>query len=655
MNDDGAVLTELIGLVKGPNGLLKRVGFLERLEWSTGELEMTLSASTSVGATAITVKKRPGNLAAYAGWVVVDPYTSECEVRLATAISGNTFTVGALAYAHAAGDPVLWIVEPIVEVRWFGAKGDNSTNDKTAIQRAVTQTIGVAGRLHIPQGTYAVTMGSGETLANCTTAIEVYGDGVDRTVIAFGPNNPSIPYKGLSANATSGLCVFRDLTLQGPATLGSGEVQAIQSPGTDNEVLIERVRVTQNWKDALQFSNANRLVTMRDCDIHGGLQCMTFSTASGKKNRLHVYNTRFRGMESTSNQDHIMYLNPGLNYIFYGCRFETIPSGGGYVFHNFGSDTTVPDYCIISNCVFESGLDGSGAILSNPNGETQILGCTFDGLAGHAIATVNDAVIEGCRFTNTTGILINGGYCRISGCQVLGTAIEGINVKVNGSVCVAMNCVFEDTMLLIDNGVTTGRLAVSNCQFIGNGVTAGLRNYDGLLDADNCNFYGTFGTAALYNGDDSASTGYCNLTNCSFYNTSGDAINYRGLTNSLFAENCFFASQDVKRAGSVMHNVKHRKGLNPSTVASAGTITLSANYDVFHITGTTTINTIQPGKNDANCIPMHNGTRVFLIADGAWALGNAGNIVAAGGARTVNDVVELVYDAGGNVWYEVGP
>lgn len=85
-------------------------------------------------------------------------------------------------------------------------------------------------------------------------------------------------------------------------------------------------------------------------------------------------------------------------------------------------------------------------------------------------------------------------------------------------------------------------------------------------------------------------------------------------------------------------------------IASASTIVLDSlaaggGGNTFHVTGTTTINTIT-GRG--------TGDVVTLIADGAWALGNAGNVKAAAAAMTVDRGVRLVWDAATSFWYECG-
>lgn len=91
--------------------------------------------------------------------------------------------------------------------------------------------------------------------------------------------------------------------------------------------------------------------------------------------------------------------------------------------------------------------------------------------------------------------------------------------------------------------------------------------------------------------------------------------------------------------------VRYKVGSN---IASASTISPAVGAgNVFHVTGTTTINTITARSIGA-------GDWLTLIADGAWAFGTSGNIKATKSTMVANDAVTLFYD--GTNWYQVnGP
>ena len=107
--------------------------------------------------TAIYINTLPRNVGAYHGWAVIDPYTTECEVRQITARTGKVLTIAALTYAHDQYDEVLFIDELVLSAKWWGAKGDGVTNDTTALQRAAAAATALTGStLHLPAGNYSI-------------------------------------------------------------------------------------------------------------------------------------------------------------------------------------------------------------------------------------------------------------------------------------------------------------------------------------------------------------------------------------------------------------------------------------------------------------------------------------------------------------------
>src|SRR5512139_3458163 len=100
-----------------------------------------LTRDVSATATTIYINSLPRNVAAYSGWVVIDPYTVQCEVRQVTARSGKILTVAALSYAHSRYDEVMFIDHLALSAKWWGAKGDGTTDDTTALQACIDASV----------------------------------------------------------------------------------------------------------------------------------------------------------------------------------------------------------------------------------------------------------------------------------------------------------------------------------------------------------------------------------------------------------------------------------------------------------------------------------------------------------------------------------
>jgi hypothetical protein len=118
-----------------------------------------LTANVAASGTSIAVNRLQTGLIAGGFWVIIDPWTVQCEIRKVTAVSGNTLTVAALTYAHSADDAVIYTTQPDCNVKYWGALGDNSHDDSAEIQAAIDAAIdmGNPARVVFPPGNYKVT------------------------------------------------------------------------------------------------------------------------------------------------------------------------------------------------------------------------------------------------------------------------------------------------------------------------------------------------------------------------------------------------------------------------------------------------------------------------------------------------------------------
>lgn len=122
-----------------------------------------LTADAASSATTIEVNQVQPGMIADGFWVMIDPWTVQCEIRLVTAISGNTLTMAALDFAHNTDDGVIYTTAPIYNVKLFGALGDGSADDSSEIQAAI-DAAPEDSTIYFPDGDYKI-----------TTSLEVYG------------------------------------------------------------------------------------------------------------------------------------------------------------------------------------------------------------------------------------------------------------------------------------------------------------------------------------------------------------------------------------------------------------------------------------------------------------------------------------------------
>lgn len=103
-----------------------------------------------------------------------------------------------------------------VNVRWFGAKGDNATNDTAAIQAAITCQSSSGGIVLLPRGEYQIT----DTLS-LPGLVSLIGDGMDSTVIRYTGSGIAISISGTSLSQKV-KNMIRDMAVYGSASSTNG-------------------------------------------------------------------------------------------------------------------------------------------------------------------------------------------------------------------------------------------------------------------------------------------------------------------------------------------------------------------------------------------------------------------------------------------------
>ncbi len=376
-------------------------------------------------------------------------------------------------------------------------------------------------------------------------------------------------------------------------------------------------------------------------------------------------------------QGYLMYVHPSVSVDIEGSRFDNAQR---YALHNYSSSAIPfyvrPNYLTISNSYFGSGL--RWAMATNRNTPVVLTGNTFNTndcaleIQEGGIVAVNNKFTSPCGF----GLLNPTSWVAQTPFSFTGGSFSGSAFGTMGMP--NSNWTFDNVDMQATNGGSSlltntydwVRVGISKSQIHGTGV------------------YGLQMTKGLFSFVDNTSTG--SFTGQGTVEVGGNYVRHGNFSHNRCMSNTYcLVVNDTSNGGAITgeanwswepgdsfnvagahtyENIQLNPGVFPYAVASASSVTLGGpanvdlnnssgigamNFNTWHIFGTTTINTlaIEGATQDA----MLNGAVEYLIADGAWALGSSGNIVAlTASARTVGSVIPLKWNAVTGVWTEQG-
>lgn len=322
-----------------------------------------VGANVSAAATSMTLRTAPNTVGTNKGWLIIDPYTTECEVRKIASVSGTTVNFHeALAYGHSADDPVMVVDIPRLTPELFGAVGDGATDDATALQAALDQAraidLGIVG-IASDRGA-VVELGPGIYQIASTITIPLYV-----TLRGMGRSVSSIRIdSGFSGSTDADLSIRRASYAWAASGSGTSEYYLLRAADNGNPVISEPSSVKANssalasgtvgsltagqWdyadNDSLGFSTIYvRLSDSTDPDSKAvGYVTRTLSCAvilgpiSGGDSAGAVFNTRIEGVSvvcdnyvdigvysDSANELSGLFMSAVLDAKDYAVRFET--------------------------------------------------------------------------------------------------------------------------------------------------------------------------------------------------------------------------------------------------------------------------------------------------------------------------------------------
>jgi hypothetical protein len=569
-----------------------------------------------------------------------------------------SFCAGAISEAH-----------PI----WFGVSGAKTpANNALYLQRAINSIQGTGIPLRLPPVTTTIDLTASPHCLKVTAALTVIGYG-DHTVLRCLPatitNFCIVAFSmGSGVNLT-----LKNLTIQGPddpGTLGPGANDYILTAGVYGEfagnLRMERVKVTGQFAWAMQHydspvGSTKTIIEAKDCDFTAVVGCVYSPNLGGRLKQTHFINSKFHDLMGVSTpttvNGSILYIDPNCSILIDGCSFNNIACRTVFQAYCTTQNAGVPAYC-------------------------RVINSTFNNFAGNAIYTskwITSEVVN-CRLVSssaltTAGVVIMGGDVSIRDCTIYAfNPIQALVLPASGSVAIS-NCFLyptgaasagistaygNSTKWYIDNvkifGDSTSYFGISNqpnsgdnIWYINNLYVSGVTTAGFKTSAhgstkyflNNCVFDMNAMGIQSYGG-----TLEAEVNNCRFLQSSVIPISFLGETSGVVRGSDNYFQYGRPNTDANYQKFSPRKGVG-SDLTSGSSITISPNFDAYHVTGTAQINTISLGGFN-----WLEGM-IYLIADGAWSLGNSGNVRhRTTGVRNLNELVALMYDPKTQLWYE---
>lgn len=203
-----------------------------------------------------------------------------------------------------------------LSVKDFGAVGNGTANDTTAVQAALTAALAQGRALYIPGGTYKITSGLSIDFASSTGAddlrLSVFGDGSASSVLYFtAASGALLTIQGGTGGGVEANIKLADLYLKGASNVGTGLlIDNIAGLYLDNL----RIRYFQYGIDATDWLSSNLL----NCEIRWNKRNLRAQyTNFSRPNALNCYGTRIG-----NSYEYGVHIIGGSNFNFFGGTIE---------------------------------------------------------------------------------------------------------------------------------------------------------------------------------------------------------------------------------------------------------------------------------------------------------------------------------------------
>lgn len=342
---------------------------------------------------------------------------------------GNFLASGVGAVARTASAKMA----DIISVKDFGAVGDGSTDDATALQAAITAVQGTSVTLYVPPGNYKTTAGLAATGATRILGAGRYGTSISWTdltlnVLTFTTPNP---------------CSVESLSFSGPASASSGSVLTFTASGAaENAFSLVR--------DCIFAQGRKHIVTTKASSL--GIENCYFSAAAGNAVTIENQNN------VDSGDSHIS-----------GCTFSGGAAGTTSIYHVSSGGLRVTNNKILGaaygyRMVLASGAATGVLVISGNSFENQTAAAIAAATLGGG-ATYAGIVICGNHINNSpTPISFDDATAFLSRIRITGNDITLSSAGTVGiTITNASDFLVEGNSITGTGGTPTGVSVGTSC------------------------------------------------------------------------------------------------------------------------------------------------------------------------------------------------
>lgn len=353
-----------------------------------------------------------------------------------------------------------------LNVKWFGARGDDSSNDIVAIQSAIDAASKLENAaVYFPSGVYLI---SSPATINSTPqcSFSIYGDGASTSIIkqtTVNANGLDFTFNN-SGVAQPFWCSIRDLGIQRVGTGGTGIVVSYGNPAvTSNHrnpaLTVSNVSVKSN-SDSDAWENGVDVTSAWNCHLEhifcsGSSHSGTWSsmTGAGLILRRYCVNSHISNCQASffrygflydaggttaadGNTEGLFFTNCSFSQVVNGCYVNangnaTVPRMSGFRWTGGMTETRAQGYGFyLKNCWDFSITNCFLISADNPTGSCY--GVVLDGCGTPAgtptWGSQPGGIISGCEFyAFDEGVRTEGTN---NGLQVRGNTFHGVNIQV---------------------------------------------------------------------------------------------------------------------------------------------------------------------------------------------------------------------------------